>query len=94
MALDGVDLVELEGFLSVWGFFDLGNMSLQRSRGREVVCGARSSFPHSSASSPVVEELLYVLAHVCEPSGHSGLGRLLQLDLLAQDAIGWHQEYR
>lgn len=36
MALDGGDLVELEGFLWFWGFFDLGNTSLQRSRGREV----------------------------------------------------------
>ena len=36
MALGGGDLVELEGFLCFGGFFDLGNTSLQRSRGREV----------------------------------------------------------
>lgn len=92
MALDGVDGVELEGFLCFGGFFDLGNTSLQRSRGPRSEWGARSFFPHSSASSPVVEELLHVLVDVCEPSGHSGLGRLLQLDFLAQGAIGWHQE--
>lgn len=92
MTLDRAELVELEGFLCFGGFFDLGNTSLQRSWEPRSEWGARSSFPHSSASSPVVEELLHVLVDICEPSGHSGLGRLLQLDLLAQGAIGWHQE--
>lgn len=36
MVLDGVGLVELDGFLRVLGFFKLGDTSLQKSWGREV----------------------------------------------------------
>lgn len=53
--------------------------------------------PIPSSSPPVAEELLHVLvdlAKACKPTGRPGFGNRLQVDLVLQGAIGWHQERR
>lgn len=99
MVFDGVDVVVLEGFLWVLDFFALGDTSLQRSWGREISRGCQiTPLPLSPPSAqPVAEELLYILVDLAEASkqtGHPGLENPLQMDLVLQGAIGWHQERR
>lgn len=53
--------------------------------------------PIPPSAPPVAEELLHVLVDLAEawkPTGRPGLGNRLQVDLVLQGAIGWHQERR